>query len=267
MVLAGQRVSHSRLIIPDRALAAGRFGGFKPSDEGPQQIRSQQVSGDELQRLRAKREMLKGMTPEQAYNVIEWHNHPLSFIQAIALANETGKLIVPNIVIDRILKKARFEIPSVRTGTLVIHEAPDKPFGDTVFYNYHDIGFSVPTRFQGRKNCALVVEYPDFALVRLENGPNQLAVPDESHLHLVERFPRCNDRYLPDADFGVPYGTRLYTLLYDVFRRSLKLRTLWRESGSYVGPIARGIYAYPGEDPLGVVIDQFSSTSFGVALI
>lgn len=133
------------------AAASRLFRDFTPSDEGPHQTRQPLVTGDSIQELRRRRDMLEAMTPQQAFDAIEWHNG-LNFFEAVALANETGRLMASNLVIDDILIELRLNIQFVRTGTLVIYEAPDKPVGTEV--SYANLRFSVPSKFRGKQTVS-----------------------------------------------------------------------------------------------------------------
>ncbi len=249
-----QTLQSSRIALPS-VQAASRFKSFRPSTEGPQPLRELQVVEDNLQRLRAKREMLKSMTPEQAFNAIEWHTTPMTMLEAISLAEETGKLIVPNSILDGILNKTKFRVPTVRTGTMIVYEAPGKPFGSSVIHI--GLGFSVPEQFRRKTDCALVVEYPDFELVRLGRGNLQFVVPDERRLHLIEQISTQRSWHIPDCEFGIPCGT--------VTSESQAARNFWRLTSSYLGLLARDDNYDDGRQD----VDASSrlSSRLGVALI
>ncbi len=84
--------------------ASSRFGRYDPMDK--HEARGLKVEGTELERLRARREMLRSMTPEKASEVIEFHKG-LNLFQALALAKREGKIIVPHFVHDRILTETK----------------------------------------------------------------------------------------------------------------------------------------------------------------
>ncbi len=208
-IVAGLRTRPSGLVVPDHALAAGRFSGFKPDLEGVQQARSPLVPNlDHLQNLRQTREMLRLMPPEAVLTMMVFHDR-LNLFEVVALAKETGKLMVPHGAIDRILTETEYDLPGVITGTMIIFGAPNKPFSDTVVFDNGDhIEFSVPVQLRGKRNCALVVEHPDFEIVPLGvRGGHQFVVPDESKLHLLANFPKENCWYGSyDPLFIVPFG-------------------------------------------------------------
>ncbi len=246
----------ARLTVPP-ASAVGRFGSFKPPTEGAQPVRQHLVIGDEMQHLLRRRQMLRSMTPEQAYHAIDWVHADLTFFESVALAKETGKLMVPNDVIDRILTKTDYQMPIVRTGTIIMYGAPDTPFSDKI--NYGGIEFSMPTRFRGKTKCALVVVYPDFDLISLVGGGYRLVVPDETQLHLIEQFPKRDGRYWQDCEFGIPYGAMKKSSQYT--------RDLWRMDSSYIGFVARGVYGFGDVNRCDVGARGDQSGVSGVALI
>ncbi len=216
------------------AAASRLFRDFTPSGEGPQPVRQLLVTGDPLQFLRDKRDMLRAMTPDQAYHAIDWRTG-LRFVEAMAIARETGRLIVPHDVVDDILMKTDYQVPQIHSGTVVIYGAPGKPFTNEVVFGL--VRFSVPEQFRGKTNCALVVECPDFELV--ERGIwHELVVPDERNLHLVESFPKQGHWYQPDRRFRIPLGDVTY---------SNGSKCLWLTDGSsYVGCVSRG-FDGPGD--------------------
>ncbi len=215
-----------------------RFGRYK--SEVAQPVRQADVTGTELERLRARREMLRSMTPEKALQVIGFHKG-LNFFEALELAKREGKLIVPNDVHDRILNETKDEgyfkenYP-VWTGTLVIYEKPDKPFGKKVNFGWRDdnslkysISFQVPEQFRGKTNCALIVEHPDFERVDLGNNKFEIRATDE--FHLIEHFPKKSGLYMPDAETKIPHGRKV--------KESSDAGYLLRSHKAYLGSLVR----------------------------
>ena len=160
---------------------------------------------------------------------------------------------------DRILTETNNPVflnnPPVWTGTLLIYEAPGRVFGETLVYAWkHDgvqysISFNVPDEFRGQRNCALIVQHPDFDLVPAEGNSCKLIVANESMVHLIENFPSQSlNWYQYDGQFGIPIGHPV--------KQSLDSRWLWRASGScYIGLVVRvgydvnygcGVNAYGG---------------------
>jgi len=215
------------------AMAKG-FGRYGPMEE--KTVRTAEVTGDELSYLRQRREMLRSMTPEQALQVIEFHDG-LNVFEAVALAKKQGKIIVPNDVHDRILTEIDKDY-TAWTGTSVIYEKPDTSFKDKVVYSWkhddvqHSVTFNVPKQFRRKKNCALVVEYPDFEFASLGDNRFELKVA-EGYVSLLEHFPKASDKwYEYDERFRIPIG--------NPGDKGKSRRCLWRRDGGYVGLVARG---------------------------
>jgi hypothetical protein len=162
------------------------------------------------------------------------------------------------------------------TGTFVIYEAPDKPFGEKVAYSWEDyspkmwwpIAFkytfntSIPEKFRGKKNCALVVEHPDFDLVILGNNHFELKA-DENSFHLLENFPKKSAKwYNFDERFRIPVGSPK--------RKNDSMRRLLRRDVSYVGPVARDFRDFGDCNRdlwRRVYLDGRPSGGYGVAII
>ena len=246
---------------PAVLMARSRFGRFKPEERVP--IRRADVSGDQIQRLRDLREMIETMNPEDVMNMITFYRNVTVF-EALTLANREGALIVPNSTYDRILTETNNPVflnnPPVWTGTLVICEAPGRVFGETLVYAWehtvqYSISFNVPDEFRGQRNCALIVQYPDFDLVPAEGNSYKLIVANESMVHLIENFPSKNRAwYLYDGQFGIPIGHPVKQLLDS--------RWLWRASDCYIGLVVR--YGVDGRD---VGANFGASSRLGVAVI
>jgi len=216
--------------------ASDPFKRFKP--EPTHEVRQADVTGAELDRLRARRKMLREMDPERALQVIEFHR--LNLFQALALAQREGKLIVPNFVHDRILivtdEKSFPPNYAVWTGTLVIYEAPNMPFRDKVTSRYkenneYSFSFSVPKQLQGKKNCALAIEHPDFEVIAVGNNRYEVKLVDGANVHLIENFPYDTGDYGFDPKTGVPTGKKVTD--------SNKKRELWRDYNAYISLLVR----------------------------
>jgi hypothetical protein len=232
--------------------ASSRFGRYKPEKE--ELARLPEVSGNELEQLRRKRELLLSMSPEQAFSVIEFHDR-LNVFEALALAKKEGKLIVPNLVHDRILSGTKEEY-SVWAGTIVIYEAPGKPFGEQIT-NY-GISFTIPKIYRGLADCALVAEHPDFDIVPLKNKRYRLRIPDEK-LALLEDFPTSShNAYHCDERFGIPINRPK--------NGNESLRTLFRELRASVGLVICDYLDSLHDNCRDVIIQNTLSNAFGVAL-
>ena len=187
---------------------------------------------------------------------------------ALAKAKERGKIIVPNSVHDRMLVETNhWGTPGIKagysawTGTAIIYEKPDTPFGDSVVYSWecdkvnYSITFNIPEQFRGKANCALVVEHPDFELVSLGNNSYELKA-DEKSISLLENFPKETQKwYHYDERFRIPVGEPL-----NVQQADNTVRYLWRIAGSYIGLLVRcldvggrqGVDVYRPSNALGV---------------
>ncbi len=274
--------------------ASDPFQKFKP--EPHHEVRQADVTGQSLtDQVKRTKEMLRSLDQEKVKQVIEFHKG-LDFFEALALAKREGKLIVTNDIHDRILMETKDpeersslgdrdfnrsrEICSTEqtdrdrrsrdkkyfeenyplwTGTLVIYEKPDKPFGKEVNFGWEDNGlnysvsFKIPKQFQRKTNCALVVEHPDFELVNLGNNRYEIKVVDGSSIRLVQDFPKKNGWHL--KDHGIPI----------VAKEHSNSRYLWRTSSSYIGPLGRGDFV--GYGRCGFVADVVWSGDAGVALM
>jgi hypothetical protein len=238
---------------------ASKFGRYGPMEE--KAVREADVIGDELSYLRQRREMLRSMRPEQALQVIEFHDG-LHMFQALDLARKEKKLIVPNDVHDRILT-GKGKRHSTWTGTAVIYESPDEPFAEKVVYSWNDakvqysVAFEVPRPFRGKKNCVLVVEHPDFDLVSLGDNNFQLKAA-EGGVSLLEHFPKKHGYwYGCDKTFRIPVGRPKQT--GDSSKR------LWRVNYEYVGLVALDSRDYYG-DRRGLDLNYAPSVAFRVAM-
>ena len=220
--------------------ANATFGKYKKEDAQP--VRQLDVTGQTfIEQVKKTRQMLRDMDPETVKQVIEFHTD-LTVFEALALAKREGKLIVPNGVHDRILTETKDEVYlrqsyPVWTGTLIIYEEPDEKFGKKVVYSWeadkvkYSVSLEVPKQFRGLRNCALVVEYPDFEVIDLGKNRYELRVSDEQNIHLVQNFAKENGWYL--TDHGIPVGAEVASSKNDA-------RYLWRTSGTYSGLLCRG---------------------------
>ena len=215
-----------------------RFGRYKqePSHEVRQPIAKAKTL---IEELRARREMLRSLDPEKAKTIIEFTGK-MNFFEALALAQREGRLIVPNDVHDKILNETtdikflnQLYGNWVWTGTLIIYEKPDTQFGKQVVFQ--GITLTVPEQFQGKANCALVVEHPDFELNELGKNMYEIKVSDEN-VHLVENFPRRNNLWSKyNEKFRIPVGKEV-----NYIENDNTIRCFWRQAGKCIGPLGRG---------------------------
>ncbi len=130
----------------------------------------------------------------------------------------------------------------VWTGTLVIYEAPNVSFGEQLVSSWgydgakYSISFKVPKQFRGLKNCALVVEHPDFDLIALGNNKYELRI-DGQNVHQIDVFPKKDGCYIPHAETGVPQGENA--------EANSNTRHLYRlNDSSYTGLLVRFVGGY-----------------------
>ena len=253
-----------------RTTMARNFERYGPMQQ--QIVRQPDITGQSLaEQIKRTREMLREMTPAKALEVIEFHRD-LNFFEALALAKREGKLIVPNDIHDEILTKTTDkeyikQNYHVWTGTLVIYEAPDKPFDEQVVYSWEElnqvkpsISFEVPEQFKGLRNCALAIEHPDFELINLGNKNYEIKVSDEEAIHQIEQFPKQDGWYIPDAETGIPRGKAV--------KESSDARHLGRTTDdSYLSPVARSGDFFSHDARRYVTIYERLSASFDVALV
>ncbi|MBI5051337.1 hypothetical protein HZC08_01120, partial [Candidatus Micrarchaeota archaeon] len=212
--------------------ASGRFGKYKP--EPHIEVREAVVTSDKLGKLRTLREALKTVDPETAFSQLKFHPN-LNLIQALLLAQENGWLIASSSVHDRILNRTDANY-KVQTGTLVVYEAPGKPFGKKVTVSRthnsisYSITFEVPEHLRGKKDRAIALEHPDFILVKTGEQSYEIKLAEGAEVHLVENFPSKNGWYVQDK-LGIPHGQEV--------KESEEVRSLWRVNTSYVGLLVR----------------------------
>ena len=262
------QLSHARKesLPPGIVMARSRFGKYEPEERVS--TRRADVSGDELQRLRDLRKMIRDMEPEDVMNMITFYPK-LTVFEALALANREGALIVPNVIHDRILTETNNPVflnnPPVWTGTLLIYEAPGRAFGETLVYAWkHDgvqysISFDIPVKFRNKSDCALVVQYPDFDLVPAEGNSYELIVANKSMVHLIENFPSQSlNWYQYDGQFRIPIGHPI--------NPSPDSRWLWREPDHcHIGLLVRNGGGVDGRRFVNA--DDRASYEHGVAVI
>lgn len=196
-----------------RSSALSRFGKYKK--DRIEEIRRPEVHGTEMDFLRKKRELLKALTPEQALSMIEIHEE-LTLIEALEKAKREAKVIVPNIVIDRILKRRHcIEFNMGITGTACVYEATGVQFKSVVeHYPYSGkLGwvYEVPHEFIGVKDAILVAEHPDFTfrrsghLIKLESEKMTL-IRDFRNFDSGKSYRTRMHWHIPDPVFGIPVG-------------------------------------------------------------
>ena len=195
---------------PQKVQRTGKgFGPHEPEVE--EKVGQLAFTRDELDHLRRKRDLLRELTEKipparskEILDKVKIHPVKLTLVEALALARREGKILVPHDVIDRIATETQSDREHICSGTLVIFNAPGKPFGESIRKN--NILFTVPKKFRDKTNCALVVEDPDFDIVQLGNRKYELRVEDNTRIHLIKDFPGKDGWYRFDERFRIPLG-------------------------------------------------------------
>lgn len=116
------------------------------------------------------------------------------------------------------------------TGTLLVYEAPGKPFGEYVKDSSTKWIFDVPKEFQGKADLALLLEHPNF---KVEQGQYGLTFVKAAPLYKIRAidFPKRDGWYLPN-EFGIPTGEEVSSSNKDA-------RYLLRLSSASLRPVSR----------------------------
>ena len=185
----------------------------------------------------------------------------ITAFEALEQARRERLIIVPNFVHDHVLIERGGILPKLNptpelvpaypswTGTLVIYEQADKPFGNQVAFSWvedgetHSINVKIPAIFVGKENCALVIEHPNFKVVKTDSS-YQIVPTREDKFWFMELFPKEDGCYATWEMFRIPYGDKLglKQAYHGEIRRELK-----RRNGAYVGLISR---QYTNVNPL-----------------
>src|SRR3989338_2444891 len=259
--------------------------------EPTHEMRKQEVVGNRQEAVRRTREMLRSMTVEQLLQVVEFVPQELDLFEALALAQRENKLIVPNDILDRILAgitdtellKKLYKGPTW-TGTLVICEAPDRPFRKKVTFSWKDensnikysVSFRVPKQLQGKANCALAIDHPDFEILEISKKSStwsrifdrsksqienqyELKLVEGGNVYLIELFPNKDGCYVPHPQTGIPQG--------EPVDDSDKARRLWRRDSAYISLLRRGDYGIINFDGSTLIDFRHSLPSFGLGVV
>ena len=174
-------------------------------------------------------------------------------LDALALAKEKGKVIIPNSVHDRMI--VGVPQPTIGpdlalaypawTGTLIIYGAPDTPLGEQISYlnpflafdgpgnNVVKIYFTVPPQFQNLINCALIIEHPNFDVSDKGSGEFEVNVADQANIHLIQNFPKVSGEFNHELQFKIPVENQPED---SEFRT---LRIFSRATGSHITLVSR----------------------------
>ena len=193
--------------------------------------------------------------------VVEMGNpYEVKWIMADALKKSNGRTMASNLDMDKgIQSETLYVAPLARTGTFLVYEAPGKAFGEQV--NFEGLIFDVPKEYQGRKDCALVLEQPDVdfhpaaiavpAIPGFEDHPD-VTMLDLSKGHLtgkvikvIENFPETSGWYDADKETGIPQGPELPDLPnfagYPPRHNEGALHLVRNDSGPWIGAVVRGV--------------------------
>lgn len=168
---------------------------------------------------------------------------PANFVDAQALVRDRGLRLMPNIEADRILAdKALLKMYGDAfpcwVGTGLIYQRPDKELGEVIIFrhNYDIVTAAIPTAFRRKKNTALALEHPHYAVKKLRSGLFSFEILNESAIVVVEDFPMRSGWY-ETGPAGMPMGDCVLTPYYNVSARYLA-----RERDScWVGSLVRRI--------------------------
>ena len=224
-----------------------------------------------LERARKTREMLRGMTVKQLLELIELRPS-LDFFEALGLAKQ-GYLVIPNDIYNKILTETEDKTVIMQlyrnwkwTGTLVIYEWQDKPFGEKVFCTFKDyselvysISFQIPEQFRGMKNCALALEHPDFEAIALGENRYEIKSAEGANITLIENFPEENYYYAPHPETKIPQGEKVI--------KSDAAMYLFRSNPAYIGFLVRDVNFGGLGGGLAVIADFKACCKFGVAVV
>ena len=150
----------------------------------------------------------------------------VDFFDALSLSN--GRAMLSNSQVDEILKdeKARLQYKDafpMWTGTIIVYEKAGVPFGTTI-KGRDGVTFDIPKKYQGKKDCAIVIESPNYSLTK-----TRLTATKTS---LIENFPKKNGWYLPDSAHGIPQGK-------EAKDSDKNARYLWRNNTDSIVPLSR----------------------------
>ncbi len=190
----------------------------------------------------------------------------LSAVEGIMQAANEGLVVASNLTIDAVLSgDGRRSIPELFPcwiGTMTGYTKAGAKLGKEVVHTDSQTGerwiFPVPEQFREERNSLLVMEHPDYALVR--DGKDILVEPtDIARVSLVSQFPESsNGWYLVDPQHGIPTGSQADS-------QNPVSRYLWRLAEGRVGAVARGNSILCNSRRLVNLYNQ-PSVGFGVAV-
>jgi hypothetical protein len=113
----------------------------------------------------------------------------------------------------------------VRTGTFLVYEAPEQPFGEQV--RFGGIKFNVPKEFQGKVNCAFVLLCPDVQI-------DETGLLTGKIVKVIENYPTANGWFNFDKETGIPTGKDVVSSSDPEARYNI------RAPNAYIGAVTRG---------------------------
>jgi hypothetical protein len=120
----------------------------------------------------------------------------LTLSRAISTAHRSGLKMASNRRVDSDLKSGK-NTGVFRTGTFVIYESLDRPFGEKI--EYEGITYEVPQKYQGQRNKMLVFEHEDGVQMDAKGTLVGDKVKDVD-------CPSENGWYKLDPETGMPNG-------------------------------------------------------------
>lgn len=149
-----------------------------------------------------------------------------------ALRGAHGRRIADNNFHDRLLQSGEWQQKEYNglypawTGTGITFRAPGKEFGAQVMSE--GITFNVPSKYQGMRDSALVLQHPDISIDESLTFGGKV-------LQVIPKFPRKDGWYLTYEKTGIPQGD-------EVSSNNPAARYFVRTGSDFVGLLARGCY-------------------------
>jgi hypothetical protein len=184
--------------------------------------------------------------------------------EALQRADDAGLVIASNKRLNNVILRSDkwrgiAEAFPCWSGTMTAYEEPNKRVGKLIEYTDSITGiaytFPVPEEHWGKKNIILIVEHPNFSLVK--EGKERIV--QAAQIDAVERFPTENSWYIGNPRDDIPWGHKPDKLHPDA-------RFLWRME-KRVGLVARDYYN-PVCDSFGqaIYLNAPPSNELGVAV-
>ncbi len=160
----------------------------------------------------------------------------LSFTGALELADRENFVIPSNRRITRAYldnDRTMRESGGCWTGTMTAYAKPGERLGRFIVATEGSQRyiFPVPEQYRNERDAILVVEHPNFRLVR-DGDDSMVVVADSSKVECITNFPRENGRYLGDEKHDISSGE-------EVSRGTENARYLWRSNDARVVPVLR----------------------------